>query len=131
MINKFPTIDGPTPAGKPSSKKHSGKIVGHHTYSLYFKGLVNKDSLAGFGVAILGQEDELVFQMKGPIHGSDLTVLQAELNALKRGLTKAADLGINHITIYIDNHPTHDLVSYPGLLIQTNIHYLPDYDKYW
>lgn len=117
MINGFPTIDGPTPAGKPSSKKHSGKIVGHHTYSLYFKGLVNKDSLAGFGVAILGQEDELVFQMKGPIHGSDITVLQAELNALKRGLTKAADLGINHITIYIDNHPTHDLVSYPRLLL--------------
>ncbi|KAH0845308.1 hypothetical protein HID58_090510 [Brassica napus] len=112
MVNGFPTIDGPTPAGKPSSDKHSGKIdVGHHMYSLYFKGLVSEDSLAGFGVAILGQKDELVFQMKGPIHGTDITVLEAELSALKRGLTEAADLGINHITIYSDNHPTHDLIS--------------------
>ncbi|CAN7044125.1 hypothetical protein IGI04_007843 [Brassica rapa subsp. trilocularis] len=112
MVNGFPTIDGPTPSGKPSSDKHSGKIdVGHHMYSLYFKGLVSEDSLAGFGVAILGQKDELVFQMKGPIHGTDITVLEAELSALKRGLTEAADLGINHITIYSDNHPTHDLIS--------------------
>ncbi|KAF8117066.1 hypothetical protein N665_0012s0078 [Sinapis alba] len=114
MVNEFPTIYAPTPAGKPSSEKHSGNIdVGHHhLYSLYFKGLVSEDSLAVFGVAILGQRDELVFQMKGPtIHGSDITVLEAELAALKRGLTEAADLGINHITIYSDNHPIHDLIS--------------------
>ncbi|CAH8342376.1 unnamed protein product [Eruca vesicaria subsp. sativa] len=79
--------------------------------NLYFKGLVSNDSLDGFGVAILGQKDELVFQMNGPIRGSSITVSEAELIALKRGLTEAADLGINHITIYSDNHPTHDLIS--------------------
>ncbi|CAE6069061.1 unnamed protein product [Arabidopsis arenosa] len=60
------------------------------TYDLYFKGLVRKDSLAGFGVAICRQEDDtLLFRMKGSIHDSVITVLEAELTALKRGLTEA------------------------------------------
>ncbi|EFH53671.1 hypothetical protein ARALYDRAFT_484937, partial [Arabidopsis lyrata subsp. lyrata] len=58
--------------------------------SLYFKGLVGVDSLAGFGVAICGHRDDLLFQLNGPIHGSDITVLEAELIALKQGLTEAA-----------------------------------------
>ncbi|XP_006419033.2 probable E3 ubiquitin-protein ligase ARI3 [Eutrema salsugineum] len=49
--------------------------------------------------------------MKGPIHGYNITVLEAELTALKRGLKEAADLGINHITIYCDYHPIHELVT--------------------
>ncbi|CAL9247560.1 unnamed protein product [Arabidopsis halleri] len=59
--------------------------------SLYFKGLVGDDSLAGFGVAICGHRDDLLFQLNGPIHGSNITVFEAELIALKRGLTEAAE----------------------------------------
>ncbi|KAG2261965.1 hypothetical protein Bca52824_069044 [Brassica carinata] len=96
MVNGFPTVDGPKSAGKPSPEQHSSEIDvgGTHSYSLYFKGLVSEDLLlAGFGVAVWGQKNELVFQMKGPIHGSNITILEAELTALKRGLTGAADFG--------------------------------------
>ncbi|CAL9247554.1 unnamed protein product, partial [Arabidopsis halleri] len=78
---------------------------------LYFKGLVSEDSLAGFGVAIFGKKDDLLLQMKGPIHhDSTITPLEAELTALKRGLTEAVGLGITHISIYCDYYPIYELV---------------------
>lgn len=110
MLKGFPTLDVPKLAGKPSPEKPSD--ISPHLYSLYFKGLVSEDSLSGFGVAICGQKDDLLFQMKGPIHGSDITVLEAELTALKRGLTEAMGLGINHISIYCDYYPIYELVSF-------------------
>ncbi|XP_056864237.1 E3 ubiquitin-protein ligase RSL1-like, partial [Raphanus sativus] len=61
-------------------------------YRLYFKGLINEETttvLAGFGVAICDKENNLLFQMKGPLHGSAITDLEAELMALRRGLTEA------------------------------------------
>ncbi|KAL9831311.1 putative ribonuclease H domain-containing protein [Arabidopsis thaliana] len=79
--------------------------------SLYFKGLVGDDSLAGFGVAICGHRDDILFQLNGPIHGSEITVLEAELMALKRGLMEAAGLGIDHISIYCDYYPVYVLVK--------------------
>ncbi|CAN8268298.1 unnamed protein product [Cochlearia groenlandica] len=90
--------------------------------SLYFKGLVNKESsLSGFGVAILGQKDELLFQMKGPIYnGLEITVLEAELIALNRGLTEAAGLGINHIFIYCDYYPLYKLIMARSVLEDNN-----------
>ncbi|KFK32796.1 hypothetical protein AALP_AA6G289400 [Arabis alpina] len=106
-------FDDPKLAGKPSPEKPSGDGgVSSHLYSLYFKGLVSEDStkLSGFGVAICGQKDDLLFQMKGPIHGSDITVLEAELIALKRGLTEAMGLGITHISIYCDSYPLYEIV---------------------
>lgn len=84
-------------------------------YKLYFKGLVKEETmellLAGFGVAICDQDDNLLFQMKGPIHGSDITVLEAELTALKRGLTEAVRFGHDHISICCDHDQVYDLVS--------------------
>ncbi|CAH8267527.1 unnamed protein product [Arabidopsis lyrata] len=85
--------------------------------SLYFKGLVGVDSLAGFGVAICGHRDDLLFQLNGPIHGSDITVLEAELIALKQGLTEAAGLGIDHISIYCDYYPVYKLISFSGRFV--------------
>jgi len=75
--------------------------------------LVSDDSLAGFGVAIFGKKDDLLFQMKGPIHhDSNITPLEAELTALKRGLTEAANLGITHISIYCDDYPIYEFVTF-------------------
>lgn len=81
MLKGFPRIDD---TGKLSPGKPSGHVsTSSHVYSLYFKGLVSEDSLAGFGVAILGQKYDLLFQMKGPIHhDSIITALEAELTAL-------------------------------------------------
>lgn len=84
------------------------------SYRLYFKGLVREDTrgfLAGFGVAICDQDDNLVFQMKGSLHYSAITVLEVELKALKRGLTEAVSLGITHISICCDHNKTFELVS--------------------
>ncbi|AEE78037.1 hypothetical protein [Arabidopsis thaliana] len=69
--------------------------------SLYFKGLVGDDSLAGFGVAICGHRDDILFQLNAPIHGSDITVLEAELMALKRGLIEAAGFK-SSFTIFVE-----------------------------
>ena len=75
--------------------------------------MVSDDSSAGFGVAIFGKKDDLLFQMKGPIHhDSNITPLEAELTALKRGLTEAANLGITHISIYCDDYPIYEFVSF-------------------
>ncbi|CAA7046166.1 unnamed protein product [Microthlaspi erraticum] len=96
---------------KPS--KSSGDIDPHMDYMLYFKGLTREEAtgvLAGFGVAICDQRDSLLFQMKGPLHASAITVLDAELTALKRGLTEAVRLGIKHIFIICDNKPVFELV---------------------
>ncbi|KAL1203265.1 E3 ubiquitin-protein ligase RSL1 [Cardamine amara subsp. amara] len=110
MLKGLPRIDD---TGKLSPGKTSGDMTtSSHVYSLYFKGLVSEDTLAGFGVAILGQKHDLLFQMKAPIHhDSTITALEAELTALKRGLTEAANLGITHISIYCDYYPTYGLVT--------------------
>ncbi|VVB12223.1 unnamed protein product [Arabis nemorensis] len=49
-------------------------------------------------------------EMKGSLHDSAITVLEAELTALKRGLTEAVDFGINHISIYCDELQIYELV---------------------
>ncbi|AEE78033.1 IBR domain containing protein [Arabidopsis thaliana] len=101
---------GRNPTGKPSPGDfHSD------TYNLYFKGLVREKTSAqlsaGFEVAIFREEDEyLLFQMKGSLHDSTVTVLEAELMALKRGLTEAVSLGINHISICCDRLELYELV---------------------
>jgi len=105
---------GRNPTGKPSPGDfHSD------TYNLYFKGLVREKTSAqlsaGFEVAIFREEDEyLLFQMKGSLHDSTVTVLEAELMALKRGLTEAVSLGINHISICCDRLELYELVSFLG-----------------
>ncbi|XP_019085504.1 PREDICTED: probable E3 ubiquitin-protein ligase RNF144A [Camelina sativa] len=49
--------------------------------------------------------------MKGPIHhDSTITVLEAEVIALVRGLTEAASMGITHISIYCDYYPVYEFV---------------------
>ncbi|KAL9293918.1 putative ribonuclease H domain-containing protein [Arabidopsis thaliana] len=70
--------------------------------SLYFKGLVGDDSLARFGVAICGHRDDILFQLNAPIHGSDITVLEAELMALKRGLMEAAEGFKSSFPIFVE-----------------------------
>ncbi|KAG7554195.1 Ribonuclease H domain [Arabidopsis suecica] len=96
------TQDGPKPS------QDSG------LHRLYFKGLTREETrglVAGFGVAICGQEDNILFQMKGSIHDSEITALEAELMALKRGLTEAVSLGITHISIYCDHYHIFELVT--------------------
>ncbi|EOA25988.1 hypothetical protein CARUB_v10019377mg [Capsella rubella] len=81
------------------------------SYTLYFKGLrkllIRRGlSSAGFGVAICREDerDNLLFQMNGPLHDSDLlTLWEADLMALKLGLTKALSFGIKHISICFDD----------------------------
>lgn len=104
--------DGPNPTGKPSLGDFNSD-----TYNLYFKGFIREETSAqsGFGVVISREEDDnLLFQMKGSLHDSTITVLEAELMALKRGLTEALSLGINHISIYCDHYQVYELVSFLG-----------------
>uniref|UniRef100_M4D688 RBR-type E3 ubiquitin transferase n=1 Tax=Brassica campestris TaxID=3711 RepID=M4D688_BRACM len=107
MAKGFPRIDEPKHAGKPTPAKPNG------LYRLYFKGMVGEDPLAvaGLGIAICGEKDDVLFQMKTPIFGSYVTELEAELRALKRGLTEAVGLGINHISIYCDYQPIYRLIT--------------------
>ncbi|XP_010429631.1 PREDICTED: probable E3 ubiquitin-protein ligase ARI3 isoform X2 [Camelina sativa] len=82
-------------------------------YRLYFKGLVIEETtvtLAGFGVAICGDKDDLVFDMKGPIHDPSITVLEAELIALKCGLKEAVSMQIKDISICCDDDQIFELV---------------------
>ncbi|CAA7038226.1 unnamed protein product [Microthlaspi erraticum] len=98
---------------KPSPSKSSGNINSHMHYNLYFKGLIREETtglLAGFGVAICDEDDNLLFQTKGSLHESSITALEAELTALKQGLTQAVGLGINHIFINCDYLPVFKLV---------------------
>ncbi|XP_006291315.2 potential E3 ubiquitin-protein ligase ariadne-2 [Capsella rubella] len=80
-------------------------------YRLYFKGFVN-DETNGFGVAICDQQDNLLYHIKGSRHHEDstITVLEAELTALKRGLTEAVSVGIKHISLYCDHDQIFELV---------------------
>jgi len=97
--------------------KHVGRVSGEikpDSYRLYFKGLVSEETtklLAGFGVAICDKDDNLLFQMKEQVHDSRVTVLEVEIMALKRGLTEAVGLGIDHISIYSDHYRIFELVS--------------------
>ena len=85
-----------------------------HMNRLYFKGFVSEET-KGFGVAICDQEDKLLYHIKGSRHhDSAITVLEAELMALKRGLTEAVSLGINHISICCDRLELYELVSFLG-----------------
>ncbi|XP_006292499.2 probable E3 ubiquitin-protein ligase ARI10 [Capsella rubella] len=113
--------------------KEEGTLVRAHDlkpspsdmYMLYFKGLVSKaetaELLAGFAIAILDQDENLLFQMKGPLHGSDvITDLEAELMALKLGLTRAVSMGITHLSICCNHDEIFELVmgrSAPALLM--------------
>ncbi|AEE77826.1 putative protein [Arabidopsis thaliana] len=93
-------------------------------YKLYFKGIVIEETsqlLAGFGVAIFDQDDKLLFQMKRPIHGSDITVLEAELTALKQGLTETMKLGLDRISICCDHDHIYELVMGRSTPEQDNI----------
>lgn len=72
--------------------------------------------LQRFGVAICGHNGDLLFHLKGPIHGCNVTVLEVELTVLKRGLTQAVSLGITHISLYCDYHPLYELVSFNSLV---------------
>ncbi|CAH2064695.1 unnamed protein product, partial [Thlaspi arvense] len=105
-MEKEGTQDGPKTGGILSRDSDS--------YKLYFKGLVREETrgpIAGFGVAICKQEDDnLLFQMKGSLHDSAITVLEVELMALKRGLTEAVSLGIPHISICCDHDQIFELV---------------------
>ncbi|CAE6075218.1 unnamed protein product [Arabidopsis arenosa] len=118
--------DGPNPTGKPSPGDfHSD------TYNLHFKGLVRQETSAqlsaGFRVAICREEDDsLLFQMKGSLHDSVITVLEAELMALKRGLTEAVSLGISHISICCDSFQIFELVMGRSAPEQENIALLMD-----
>ncbi|CAL9248481.1 unnamed protein product, partial [Arabidopsis halleri] len=49
--------------------------------------------------------------MKGSIHDSTITVLEAELTALKRGLTEAVSLGMTHILICCDHYRIYNLLQ--------------------
>ncbi|EOA29317.1 hypothetical protein CARUB_v10025598mg, partial [Capsella rubella] len=104
-------------AGNPSPSRSS-------PYSLYFKGLVSENTteLSGeFRVAICGYKDGLMFQMKGPIYEPAITLLEAELIALKSGLTEAARLGINHISICCDHNQIYEWVMERSTPEQENI----------
>ncbi|XP_010507204.1 PREDICTED: uncharacterized protein LOC104783798 [Camelina sativa] len=79
------------------------------SYTLYFKGLRKWQRETGFGtgfgVAICREDDRdnLLFQMKGPLDETVLSIWEADIMALKIGLTKALNLGINHISICFDD----------------------------
>nr|ABE65994.1 zinc finger family protein [Arabidopsis thaliana] len=91
----------PNPTGKPSPDGSSSD-----SYNLYFKG-----SLAGFGVAIYREEDDsILFKKKVSLHYPDFTAWEAELMALKLGLTKAVSFRINHISMFFDNPEIFELV---------------------
>lgn len=88
---------------------------------LYFKGLIKKETatvLAGYEVAICDKDNKLLCQMKGSLHDSATTVLEAELMALRRGLIEAVRLGITHISVYCDYQTIFELVSFFFLAVE-------------
>ncbi|KAL0897576.1 hypothetical protein Bca101_081537 [Brassica carinata] len=98
---------------------------------LYFKGLIKEERttvLTGYGVAICDKDNKLLFQMKGSLHNhnSAITDLEAELMALRRGLTEAVRLGITHISVYCDYQTIFELVMGRSVLEQDNIALLMD-----
>ncbi|KAL1208086.1 E3 ubiquitin-protein ligase RSL1 [Cardamine amara subsp. amara] len=116
--------DSPNPAGKSSPRD-----ITSDSY-LYFKGMIREGTrglIAGFGIVICREgDDNLLFQMKGSLHDPNITVLEAELMALKLGLFEAVSLGIDHISIYCDNEQIFELVMGRSMPEQENIAKLMD-----
>ncbi|CAA0384570.1 unnamed protein product [Arabidopsis thaliana] len=100
--------------GEDDPKPSRGDVNSEYSCNLYFKGFLRVETtglLAGFEVAICREKDDsFLFQMRRSLHYSVNTVLEAELIALKRGLTEAVSLGINHIWIYCENYQVLELV---------------------
>ncbi|EOA28884.1 hypothetical protein CARUB_v10025138mg, partial [Capsella rubella] len=93
-------------------------------YRLYFKGLVTEEATvisAGFGIAICGDKDDLLFDMNRPIHEPAITRLEAEIIALKCGLEEAVSMQIKDISICCDNEQIFELVMGRSMLEQENI----------
>ncbi|XP_020871667.1 uncharacterized protein LOC9301178 [Arabidopsis lyrata subsp. lyrata] len=112
----------------------AGKFNGNLLYRLYFKGLVSDengkgkmtDVVAGFGVAICDQRDNLLFEMKGPLMDYGTSRQGAELKALIRGLTEALKLGIKHIVFFCDSFPIFQYVTGKWMAKQKKISLLLD-----
>ncbi|XP_010431010.1 PREDICTED: probable E3 ubiquitin-protein ligase rbrA [Camelina sativa] len=99
------------------TKSSSAKYVDTVVYKLYFKGLVSNDiaaditaehngkkmAMAGFGVVICNQKDELLFEIKEPVNDAKINIERVEIRALVRGLSEALDLGIKKLVIYCDD----------------------------
>ncbi|XP_020882538.1 LOW QUALITY PROTEIN: uncharacterized protein LOC9302452 [Arabidopsis lyrata subsp. lyrata] len=122
--------------GEGSSRVNAaaGKFNGNLLYRLYFKGLVSDengkgkmtDVVAGFGVAICDQRDNLLFEMKGPLMDNGTSRQGAELKALIRGLTEALKLGIKHIVFFCDSFPIFQYVTGKWMAKQKKISLLLD-----
>lgn len=125
VIQSEGTVRPVQSVGEGSSRVNAaaGKFNDNVLYRLYFKGLVSDengkgkmtDVLAGFGVAICDQRDNLLFEMKGPLIDNGMNRQAAELKALIRGLNEALKFGIKHIAICCDSYPIFQYVSFPPL----------------
>ena len=119
--------------GMNSRKSRWPKPSPSDMYKLYFKGLVSKETtklLAGFRVAICDLDENLLFQMKGPLHGLNIILLEADFMAMKCVLMEAMSMGINHILICYDHDQSFDLVSF-SLAVRLCSHDFCIIDFFW
>ncbi|ESQ46663.1 hypothetical protein EUTSA_v10000449mg [Eutrema salsugineum] len=125
LIFKRPRLDAEV-TGDTSNPKDEGsfKVVNFLddvVYRLYFKGLVNDETVAdggertitaGYGVAICDGNDNLLYEIKETLSdGGQISRRGVEIKALIRGLSEAFDLGIRHVMIYCDDYQIFQLIN--------------------
>lgn len=89
-----------------------------NVYRFYFKGLVSNDiedgkktAMAGFGVAICDQMDELLIEIKELVSDAKINSEGVDIRALIRGLSESLNLGIRKVVIYCDDYQIYQNVS--------------------
>ncbi|XP_019082714.1 PREDICTED: uncharacterized protein LOC104703067 [Camelina sativa] len=114
MIQKDSEITGDfqNPNGEGSSTV--AKFLDNITYRLYIKGLVSDDetvvdgnektvNVAGVGVAICDEMDNLLYEIKESLSDSQISRRGVEIMGLIRGLSESYDLGIRNVVVYCDD----------------------------
>lgn len=105
------------PFGEGSSKNS----VVNEVFRVYFKGLVSEElarnssskvKFAGIGVAICDSRDQLIFEVKKPVIGGEMSRRDVEFKALIEGLNAAIALDLKRIVFYCDYFPLYQFVSF-------------------
>ncbi|ESQ37468.1 hypothetical protein EUTSA_v10002897mg [Eutrema salsugineum] len=90
------------------TKSVATKFVEIGVYRLYFKGLVSDQiaangkmtAMAGFGVAICDQRDQLLFNLKELVRDAEIDRKEVEIRALVHGFSVSLKIEIRKVVIY-------------------------------
>ncbi|KAL1214669.1 E3 ubiquitin-protein ligase RSL1 [Cardamine amara subsp. amara] len=140
------TGDISNPKGEDSSIKlvqtnsPAAKVMASDVFRLYFKGLVSDETvvvdsgrgwtvMAGFGVAICDQEDNLLYEIKEPLSNGVVSRKEVKIMALIRGLSESIALGIRNIIIYCDDHRIYQLIIGRGKFNKKIVHLVEEVQR--